>query len=253
MICFALLSCLALASAQTYEDKVGDTVDALWDKIEKAGDNVVTLEEMAAFFAGYDGGAEEWSLDEAKFVAGWSADFSMPEAESAAWFRCYDWVALDENTRVDIFDLAAMFDSVGFFGSISEEVFKASQRVWFQGNFFAVLFNEERTKGTGAYDDFISDENWSTTLWQKIDTNGDNSATLLEWLSFWTSKYCSEVSAVRIAAVTDVDEDGAISSDEWIATFLRLKAPTFYPSLEQLHFEEFMQYEQAALETPRPI
>ena len=53
----------------------------------------------------------------------------MPEAESAAWFRCYDWVALDENTRVDIFDLAAMFDSVGFFGSITEEVFKASQRV----------------------------------------------------------------------------------------------------------------------------
>merc|ERR1712043_102966 len=78
------------------------------------------------------------------------------------------------------------------------------------------------------------------------DTNGDNSASLLEWLIFWTSKYCSEQSAVRIAAVTDVDEDGAISSDEWIAPFLRLKAPTFYPSLEQLHFEEFMQYEQAA-------
>ena len=56
---------------------------------------------------------------------------------------------------------------------------------------------------------------------------GDNSASLLEWLSFWTSKYCSEVSAVRIAGVTDVDEDGAISSDEWIATFLRLKARKF--------------------------
>ena len=44
-------------------DKVGDTVDALWDKIEKAADNVVTLQEMAAFFAGYDGGKNIYVLN----------------------------------------------------------------------------------------------------------------------------------------------------------------------------------------------
>merc|ERR1712226_216143 len=178
-----LFGFLCLCSAQpeaSPEERLPGIIDELWDKIPKDDPDNLILEEFYSFFAAWDQDpdGERWSLTEAEFVAGWGPLFGHSDNEAAAFFRMFDWTTpwWDIETVVDaadIDDIAAVIDPIlGYF--LAKADFNATLNSYMRGHCFAIVFNDYRTRGTGFYDDVITNDDWFGRLGSDIDTNDDD-------------------------------------------------------------------------------